>query len=66
VEQIDEWIATIALQGKAANTIQVYRRASKCQITPYMGAIEVPKLRTREIQNIVNDLATRLSPTYCV
>lgn len=63
-ELIGEWLTTIALQGRAENTILAYRRADKNQITPYLGAVEVPKLRTREIQNVINDLAARLSPSY--
>lgn len=63
-ELVHEWLTTIALQGKAENTILAYRRANKSQIKPYLGAVEVPKLRTREIQNVANDLAKRLAPTY--
>jgi integrase len=64
-ELLDEWIATIELEGKAENTILAYRRASKNRIKPYLGAVEVPKLRTREIQLVVNNqLAGRLSPAY--
>lgn len=63
-ELIDEWIETLALQGRAANTLQAYRETSKCQIKPHLGATQVPKLRTRELQNVVNDLARRLSPSY--
>lgn len=63
-ELLDEWIATIALQGKAENTILAYRRVSNSRIKPYLGATRVPTLRTREIQNVVNDLAAHLAPTY--
>lgn len=63
-ELIAEWIDTLALEGRAANTLQTYREASRCQITPNLGALLVPKLRTREMQTTINDLAKRLSPSY--
>jgi integrase len=63
-ELLDDWLATIARQGKAANTVLAYRRASKSQLLPNIGAISVPKLRTRALQTVFNDLADRLSPTY--
>jgi integrase len=63
-ELVDDWLVTLKRQGKAANTISAYRRASKCQLLPLLGASEVPQLRTRAIQTAFNDLAERLSPTY--
>lgn len=63
-ELVGEWLTTIALQGKAENTILIYRRTYKNQVKPYFGAVEVPKLQTRAIQNVINDLAKRLAPTY--
>jgi hypothetical protein len=33
-------------------------------LKPKLGATSVPKLRTREIQRIFNDLADRYSPAY--
>lgn len=63
-ELIDDWLATIARQGKAVNTVLAYGRASKCQLLPKLGAVTVPQLRTRAIQTIFNELADRLSPTY--
>jgi integrase len=41
-----------------------YRSASTNQLKPHLGAVPVPKLRTRAIQNVFNDLAKRLAPTY--
>jgi hypothetical protein len=63
-ELIDDWIVTLQHQGKAVNTISAYRRASKCQLLPLLGASEVPLLRTRAIQTAFNDLAARLSAMY--
>jgi integrase len=63
-ELLDEYIATKALEGYTENTISAYRRASKNQIKPYLGAIMLPKLHTSTIQIVVNDLARRLSPSY--
>jgi integrase len=63
-ELIVDWLDTIERQGKAVNTISAYRRASKCQLLPLLGALDVPQLRTRAIQTAFNDLADRLSPTY--
>jgi integrase len=62
-ELLDEWLATIALQGKAANTLTAYRGAIKNHLKPTLGAIEVPRLQLREIQRTFNDLAERLAPS---
>jgi integrase len=63
-ELLNDWLATIAHQGKAANTITAYRRAAYNQIVPKLGATSIPKLRTREIQTVFNGFADRLAPTY--
>lgn len=63
-ELLDEWLKTTELQGKASNTISAYHSAIKVHLRPQLGHITVPKLRTREIQNVFNNLATQLSPTY--
>jgi len=63
-ELLDEWLKTIEIPGKASNTIPAYHSAIKVHLRPQLGHIDVPKLRTREIQNVFNDLATQLSPTY--
>jgi integrase len=63
-ELLNEWLRTVELQGKAANTISAYRSAIKSHLRPQLGPIIVPKLRTRAIQNVFNGLADQLSPTY--
>jgi integrase len=62
-ELLDEWVATIALEGKTENTLTAYRGAIARYLKPALGAIEVPKLRTRDIQKIFNELAERLAPS---
>ena len=62
-ELLDEWAATIALEGKTENTLAAYRGVIKRYLKPTLGATSVPKLRTRAIQNVFNDLAERLAPT---
>lgn len=63
-ELFDDWIATIARQGKAENTILAYRRACTNQLAPRLGGTPVPKLRLREMQRVFNELADSLAPTY--
>jgi integrase len=62
-ELLDEYLATVEHQGKTANTLITYRGASKNHLRPHLGGVDVTKLRTREIQNVFNDLAKRLAPT---
>lgn len=62
-ELLDEWLITVAHQGKTENTQKAYQGASTRYLKPSMGAILVTKLRTRAIQNVFNDLAQRLAPT---
>lgn len=62
-ELLDEWSATIALQGKTENTLTAYRGAIERYLKPTLGHVAVPALRTREIQNVFNGLADRLAPT---
>src|SRR5262245_26377881 len=42
-ELVNEWLTTIALQGKAENTILAYRSAYGNLIRPHLGAVEVPQ-----------------------
>lgn len=63
-ELLDEWLITVAHQGRTANTQQAYAIACKQHLKPHLGAIAVPKLRPRAIQLVFNDLAQRLAPTY--
>lgn len=56
-ELLDDWMATIQRQGKAENTIVCYRSICTRQLKPRMGAVLVPKLRTRDIQKVFNELA---------
>jgi integrase len=63
-ELFDDWIAVVARQGKAENTVLAYRRAISGRLKPHFGAITVPKMRTREIQRVFNDYADQLAPSY--
>jgi integrase len=63
-ELLDEWFKTTELQRKAPNTLSAYHSAIKVHLRPQLGHVSVPKLRTREIQNVFNHLAKQLSPTY--
>lgn len=62
-ELLDEWLATLVIEGKTENTLIAYRGAANRYLKPALGNIEVPKLRTREIQKVFNDLSERLAPT---
>lgn len=62
-ELLDEWLITVAHQGKTENTQIAYRGAGRNHLKPHLGSVDVTKLRTREIQKVFNDLAGRLAPT---
>jgi integrase len=61
-ELLDEWLMTVAHQGKTENTQKAYHCTVKNNLKPHLGAVEVPKLRARVIQKVFNELATRLAP----
>ncbi len=62
-ELLDEWLITVAHQGKTENTRIAYRGASERYLKPSLGPTTVIKLRTRAIQNVFNGLVQRLAPT---
>src|SRR5215467_1629185 len=59
-EYLGQWLKH--KQGKiATNTLEHYTENLNRYIRPYLGGFRVSELRPLDIQNIYNDLATRLS-----
>lgn len=62
-ELLDDWIATVERQGKANNTLLAYRGHCTRRLKPRLGALDVPKLRARDIQKVFNEWADQLAPS---
>jgi integrase len=58
---LDDWIAIMERQGKADNTLIAYRGICTNHLKPRMGALDVPKLRARDIQKVFNELADQFA-----
>jgi len=58
---LDDWIATIERAGKTDNTLIAYRSICANHLKPRMGAVDVPKLRARDIQKEFNDLSDQFA-----
>jgi integrase len=63
-ELLDDWIALLRTQGKAANTITAYASGAKKHVRPAFGAVPVTKLRLRDLQRLIDALAEELAPTH--
>jgi len=61
---LDDWLSTVELQDKAANTVIAYRNVCLMQLKPRLGMLSVPKLRLRETQRVFNEMASSLAPAY--
>lgn len=60
----DDWFATFERQGHPRTTLGAYARVLDNHLRPALAAASVPKVRTRELQRIFNDLADRLAPSF--
>jgi len=63
-ELLDDWLAVVAQQGRAANTLRSYRGACRNQLAPRLGGTSVSRLQARQIQRVFDEFARQLAPTH--